>query len=139
MVRLTPRGGPPASHAIEHLGDVVNGDPQLVHRGRFVDLEWLWQIEAVPYHVHIQRGMIVELVRGPVLMRSHRFAIRGPADSWERFWAPVPRPGFHDLFAMTKSGRATIDGDLQPFFANLRYFKDVIAAPRRLATEGHHG
>ncbi|MEC9345315.1 MAG: hypothetical protein VYB54_03745 [Pseudomonadota bacterium] len=138
MPRLTPNGGPPASHAMEHLADVVNGDGGLVHRGRHVDLEWLWQVDAVPYHVRIQHGLVVELVRGPVLMRSHRFAVRGPADSWERFWAPMPRPGFHDLFAMMKTGRASIDGDLQPLMANLRYFKEVLAAPRRLA-DGHHG
>lgn len=138
MAKLTARGGPPASHALEHLADLVNGDRRLVARGRYVDLEWLWQIDDVPYHIRVQHGLIVEMLRGPVLMRSHRFAIRGPADSWERFWAPMPRPGFHDLFAMTKNGRAAIDGELQPLMANLRYFKEVIAAPRRLA-EGHHG
>ena len=51
----------------------------------------------------------------------------------------MPRPGFHDLFAMTKSGRASIDGNLQPLMANLRYFKEVLAAPRKLAEDGHHG
>lgn len=137
MAQLTARGGPPASHALEHLADIVNGDRLLVGRGRYVDLEWLWQIDDVPYHVRIQHGAIVELLRGPVLMRSHRFAIRGPADSWERFWAPVPRPGFHDLFAMMKGGRASIDGELQPLMANLRYFKELLAAPRRLAEGGH--
>jgi hypothetical protein len=31
---------------------------------------------------------------------------------------------------MTKSGDATVEGDFQPFMANLRYFKDLLAAPR---------
>ncbi|MDF1733038.1 MAG: hypothetical protein P1U49_16165 [Minwuia sp.] len=139
MAKLSTAGGPPASHAIEHLADVVNADQPLVHRGRFIDLQWLWQIGEVPYFISIQRGMILELVRGPVLMRSHEFAIRGAQENWERFWAPMPRPGFHDLFAMTKSGRASIDGNLQPLMANLRYFKEVLAAPRKLAEDGHHG
>ena len=132
MAKATVHGGPPAAHAIEHLADAVNADAGLVHRGRFVDLEWLWQIGPTPYHVGIRHGMIAELVRGPVLMRSHVFAIRGPVESWERFWAPVPKPGYHDLFAMTKASHASVDGDLQPLMANLRYFKDVLAAPRTM-------
>lgn len=139
MAKLSPAGGPPASHAIEHLADVVNADQPLVHRGRFIQMQWLWQIGDVPYYIRIHHGMVLELERGPVLMRSHSFAIRGPQEDWERFWAPMPDPGFHDLFAMTKSGRASIDGDLQPLMANLRYFKDVLAAPRRLSEDGHHG
>ncbi|WP_417519647.1 hypothetical protein [Minwuia sp.] len=135
MPKLTVHGGPPAAHAIEHLADEVHANHALVRRGRFINLEWLWQIGDVPYHLHIRDGLIVELVRGPVLMRSSVFAIRGPVESWERFWAPMPKPGYHDLMAMTKTGRASIDGDLQPLMANLRYFKEVLAAPRTM--EGH--
>jgi hypothetical protein len=132
MPKLTVHGGPPAAHAIEHLADAVHANSVLVQRGRFVNLEWLWQIGDIPYHVHIRDGLIIELVRGPVLMRSGTFAIRGSVESWERFWAPVPKPGWHDLFAMTKAGRASIDGNLQPLMANLRYFKEILAAPRTM-------
>lgn len=132
MPKLTVHGGPPAAHAIEHLADAVHANSALVQRGRFVNLEWLWQIGDIPYHIHVRDGLIMELVRGPVLMRSSAFAIRGPVESWERFWAPVPKPGWHDLFAMTKTGRASIDGNLQPLMANLRYFKEILAAPRTM-------
>jgi len=43
----------------------------------------------------------------------------------------VPAPGYHDLFAMKKLGVARVEGDLVPLMANLRYVKDVLAAPRR--------
>jgi len=132
MPKLTVHGGPPAAHAIEHLADAVHANAALVHRGRFVNLEWLWQIGDIPYHIHIRDGLIMELIRGPVLMRTSTFAIRGPVESWERFWAPMPKPGWHDLFAMTKTGRASIDGNLQPLMANLRYFKEILAAPRTM-------
>lgn len=132
MATSTVHGGPPAAHAIEHLADAVNADMALVARGRFVNLEWLWQIGATPYHIHIQHGFIVDLVRGPVPMRAWTFAVRGETENWERFWAPLPKPGYHDLFAMTKSGRAAVEGNLQPFMANLRYFKDILAAPRTM-------
>ena len=47
----------------------------------------------------------------------------------------MPEPGWHDLLALTKRGAARIDGDLQPLLANLQYFKDLLATPRRLASE----
>jgi hypothetical protein len=47
-----------------------------------------------------------------------------------RYWEPVPAPGFHDLFALTKGGHARVEGDLQPLMANLRYVKDVLTLPR---------
>jgi hypothetical protein len=42
----------------------------------------------------------------------------------------VPKPGFHDLLALTKRGEAVLEGDLHPFIAHLQYFKDVLALPR---------
>ena len=47
------------------------------------------------------------------------------------FWKKIPEPGHNDIFALFKRGKLTIEGDLQPFMANLLYIKDVLAAPRR--------
>src|SRR5204862_2117450 len=57
-------------------------------------------------------------------------AVRASREAWERFWQPVPAPGYHDLFAMTRIGAARLEGDLQPFMTHLRYFQDVLASPR---------
>jgi hypothetical protein len=79
-------------------------------------------------------GRITGLDRGPILMRSSRFQISATTEAWRRFWQPLPEPGWHDLLALTKRGAARIEGDLQPLLANLQYFKDLLAAPRRLAS-----
>jgi hypothetical protein len=50
---------------------------------------------------------------------------------WRRFWQASPAPQDHDIFAFSKRGEVIIEGDLQPFMANLFYFKDVLAAPRQ--------
>ena len=63
-------------------------------------------------------------------MLSWRFSIRASVETWEAFWQPVPSPGYHDLFAMTKSGDAIIEGDIQPLMANLRYVKEVLETLR---------
>ena len=121
---------------IDRLPELVNGDAALVRRGRFLTVDFLVEVGERPWHVSVERGRIREVVAGPVLMRPWRFAIRASREAWERFWEPVPEPGWHDLFAMTKQGAAVIEGDLQPLMANLRYLKDVLAAPRRRAGSG---
>jgi hypothetical protein len=39
---------------------------------------------------------------------------------------------------MTKRGEAEVSGDFRLLMQNLRYFKDLLEAPRRLAKEGRH-
>ena len=58
------------------------------------------------------------------------FAIRGGAAAWLAYWAPVPEPGSHDLFALSKRGLMSFEGDLRPFMAHLQFFKDLLALPR---------
>ena len=118
---------------IERLSELVNVDEALVRRGRFLTCDFLVEVGETPYHVSVERGRIASVTRGAVLMRPWRFAIRATEDAWREFWQPVPRPGYHDLFALTRFGRARIEGDLQPLMANLRYIKEVLEAPRRLA------
>jgi hypothetical protein len=63
-------------------------------------------------------------------MRSWCFSYRASTAAWTEFWQPVPRPGWHDLLALIKSGEAVLEGDLLPFMTHLQYFKDVLALPR---------
>jgi hypothetical protein len=121
---------------LERLAELVNGDENLVRRGRFLDVDFLLGVGDESHYVSVRQGRIAGIESGTKLMRPWRFAVRADAEAWEEFWRPVPRPGFHDLFAMTKAGRATVEGDLQPLMANLRYLKEVLAAPRRLSRGG---
>jgi hypothetical protein len=112
------------------LADLVNADAGLVRRGRFLTTTFLVEVGDTAWLVKVVEGRIAAVERGPFLMRPWTFAIRAPAESWRKFWAPVPEPGFHDVLAMTRLGGARIEGDLLPFMAHLRYVKDVLAAPR---------
>jgi hypothetical protein len=124
---------PSALHdMIERLPELVNHDAVLLRRGRYLDLDILIEVGAVPYYVSIAGGRIARLDRGPLLMRSWTLAFRAPDDAWRQFWQPYPPPHFHDIFALAKAGQFRIEGDVQPLMANLLYFKDVLAAPRRL-------
>jgi hypothetical protein len=125
-----------AERRFERLPGLINADPDLVRRGRFLNADVLVGIGTTPYYLAFRDGQLTGFERGPRLMRSWRFAIRAEAQAWQRLWEPEPAAGFHDLFALTKRGLAVIEGDLQPLMANLQYLKDVLAAPRRTPEEG---
>jgi len=113
----------------------VNGDAALVQRGRYTSAELLLEVGAIPCFVSVEEGRIANLQRGPVLMRSWSFAVRGSDEAWRKFWRPLPPPHFHDIFALAKRGEFRIEGDIRPLMTNLLYFKGLLAAPRRLAME----
>ena len=119
-----------------HLPELLAADTELRRRGRWVDVDCRVDVGAAPFHLTIRAGELVELERGPRLMRAVAFAIRATDEAWQRHWHKVPEPGWHDLFALTKRGVAAIDGDLRPLLQNLQYFKDLLALPRRWP-EGH--
>lgn len=122
-----------ADIAIPGLADLVNADSFLVHRGRFLNVDFLADFEETSYRVSIEQGRVIACEKDPLPMRSWAFAVRGSADAWRRFWQPMPEPGFHDIFAMVKRGAFRIEGDLLKLMQNLLYMKEVLAAPRRLA------
>ena len=116
---------------LDALPPAVNGNANLVRRGRYLTATFLLGVGGDEWLIEIERGRIAAIRKGPLVMASWRFAIRMTEKAWREFTEPVPRPGYHDIFAMTKSGEAAIKGDLRPFMANLRYFKEILAALRR--------
>jgi hypothetical protein len=117
---------------IERLAELVNGDAALVRRGRFLSTTFLVGVGADSWLVRVQEGRIAEVARAPAMMPNFSFALRAPADAWQRFWAPVPEPGWQDLFALQRHKALVMEGNLQPLMANLLYIKDVLASPRQL-------
>jgi hypothetical protein len=116
--------------AVEGLQNLANADTWLVHRGRFLDTIFLLEVGADQYLVHIRRGRIEAIQKGPLVMPRWSFALRAPAEAWATFWKPVPPPGYNDLIGMAKMRALRIEGDQHPFMANLRYFKDLLALLR---------
>jgi hypothetical protein len=121
--------------AFERLPRLLADDPNLIRRGAFFDAQFQVGIGAIPFDVVVAAGEIAALERGPFVMRSWRFAVRGTTEAWSRLWQPVPDPGWHDLSALVKRGSMSLEGDMQPLMANLQYVKDLLALPRRLTPE----
>jgi hypothetical protein len=116
--------------AFERLAELANANAWLMHRGRFLDVDFLIEAGAAQYLVGIRRGRIESIAKGPLVMPRWTFALRASEEAWSTLWKAVPPPGFHDLIAMSKAKALRIEGDQHPFMANLRYFKDLLALPR---------
>lgn len=131
MISATDATDAAVIQAFAGIPALLDQTPALIVRGRFLDCECLLGPTGHPFHASIRQGRIVDLMPAPVLMRSWRFAYRASLAAWAEHWQAAPRPGFHDLLALTKRGEADLEGDLHPFIANLQYFKDVLALPRQ--------
>ena len=112
------------------LPDLLAADLDLIRRGRWLDVDCRIDIGSEPFFLVIRDGALASLERGARLMRSTAFSLRATDEAWTNYWKPIPAPGWHDLFALTKRGAASIDGDLRPLLQNLQYFKDLLALPR---------
>jgi hypothetical protein len=118
---------------IEKIAGLVNADPRLVHRGRFVDTTFMIAIDDACTLLRVQEGRITHVTPGPFITPNYSFCLRASGEVWDKFWQPLPSLGYTDIFALVKQKLMQVEGNLHPFMANLLYFKDVIAAPRREA------
>jgi hypothetical protein len=109
---------------------LLDQNAALMLRGRWLTCECLLGPLERPFHVSIRAGAIIDMTPAPILMRSWRFAYRASFAAWAEYWQPAPRPGWHDLLALTKRKEAVLEGDLHPFMTHLQYFKDLLALPR---------
>jgi hypothetical protein len=118
---------------IDSIAKLVNADANLVRRGRFIDTTFMIAIDDACYLLRVQEGRVTKVTPGPFITPDYSFALRASRAVWDKFWQPLPPLGFTDVFALVKQKLMRVEGDLHPFMANLLYFKDVIAAPRKEA------
>ncbi len=112
------------------LPQLLAADADLVRRGRWLSVDCRIDIGSEPFFLTLRDGTLAALDRGAKLMRSTAFTFRASDEAWTNYWKAIPEPGWHDLFALTKRGAASLDGELRPFLQNLQYFKDLLALPR---------
>ncbi len=116
---------------LDNIANLVNADAKLIRRGRFVDTTFMIAIDEAYTLIRVQEGRITKVTPGPFITPDFSFALRASRNVWEKFWQPLPPLGFTDVFALVKQKLMRVEGDIHPFMANLLYFKDVIAAPRK--------
>jgi hypothetical protein len=120
----------------EQVPALVGTDVDLQRRGRHFTCDFQIVVGSQALIVSVAEGRVREVARGPFLMRSSAFSVSAAPETWMRLLQPFPEAGFHDVLALSKSGRVVISGNLQPFMANLQVVKDIITAPRALTAKG---
>jgi hypothetical protein len=118
---------------IEGLAERVNRDPAIVRWGRGMNETFLVEVGDSQFLFTIRNGLVEKIEKGPFVMRPWRFAIRASRESWAKFWASPPAPGWSDLFALLRRGDVKFEGDQRVLMAYLLYLKLVLAALRELS------
>ena len=103
----------------------------LAQRGRTFSADWIVRIGTRPHLVRIHEGRVIDCAPHLPLLHPTRLSISGTVVAWHALWEPVPRPGWHDIFALVKRGELRIEGDMQLFHAHLQYLKDLLTLPRK--------
>ncbi|SDS70166.1 hypothetical protein [Bradyrhizobium canariense] len=119
----------------ETLPKLLDADRELLRAGRWLNVDCLLGPIGQPLLVSIRQGRIAEMSAMPKIMPSWRFSYTASPQAWIEYWRPEPRPGWHDLLALTKRGEAHLAGELHPFMTHLQYFKDLLALPRSVPAE----
>ena len=112
------------------LPALLDANSRLLHIGRLLSVDCLLGPSDRPFLVSIRSSRITEMSAMPKTMPSWRFGYTASPQAWIEYWRPEPKPGWHDLLALTKRGEAHLVGDIYPFMAHLQYFKDLLALPR---------
>ncbi|WP_412506326.1 hypothetical protein [Roseovarius sp. SYSU LYC5161] len=104
--------------------------PHLHRLGALFSDTVLIKVDEQEFYLVFDKGRIAQVVEGPSKKTPYRFGFVTDRAALDEFWTARPEPGFHDIFAMVKIGRAEIVGDMLLLVKNLRFFKEVLALPR---------
>lgn len=109
---------------------LMNGNEFHIWQGRHLNTVFLFELGDRGFIVRIDNGKISINRKQNFVMPQWQFAFRATEEVWEKFFRPVPPPEFHDLLAMMKFGKLTIEGDLYCFMSHLLWFKALFSGLR---------
>lgn len=109
----------------------LDAAPHLRRIGRLFSETVLVEVDGEETYLTFEKGRLASIAPGPSRKTPWSFALRTDADALAEFWEARPEPGFHDIFGLVKIGRGRIDGDILCLVKNLRFFKEVMALPRK--------
>lgn len=115
---------------LQQMQTALENRPHLHRLGALFSETVLLKVDGAEFYLVFDKGRISRIVEGPSKKTPYRFGFITDGAALAEFWRATPEPGFHDIFAMVKIGRAEIVGDMLLLVKNLRFFKEVIALPR---------
>jgi hypothetical protein len=115
---------------LETLKERAAGDALLARFGLDFDCALLVGDGDTDWLIEIERGAVTRVAKGPFIMPKTDLRLRAASDTWSKFLAPVPPPGYHDLLALRRYRRIQIEGDIRLMSAYLFYLKRLFALLR---------
>ncbi len=109
--------------AFESLLARADDDALLARFGTDLNCALLIGDGATDWLIEIRAGRVIRAIEGPHVMPRTDLRLRADAETWEKFCAPLPPPGYHDLFALRRFRRIQIEGDIRLMSAYLFYIK----------------
>lgn len=116
--------------------DVVNSNPVIPVIGNRFNTDFLLGFGDKEYVVSVREGQVVgltdELSGVSTVDTPWTFALRAPAETWEKYIQDPPPPMYNDIWAMAHPlhGNLKMEGDLLPLWQNLRSINHVLEAMR---------
>lgn len=121
-----------AERRLQAIPAAINADQEHARRARLLDADVLIGVGGTSFIMTVRSGRLGELEPATRLLRPWTFAIRAEAATWLMHWQNPPKAGWHDIFALSKRGLLTMEGNLVPLMQHLQFVKDVLAAPRNI-------
>ncbi|MEX2481495.1 MAG: hypothetical protein WD928_11605 [Gammaproteobacteria bacterium] len=102
--------------------DAVNKNGPMQWIGKHFTADLLFGFGDKQYVVNFDKGKLAAISDQLGPETCYQLAIRGPAESWQKFCEPVPPPMYNDLWAMAHPlhGRVTLEGDQMVLWQNMR-------------------
>jgi hypothetical protein len=100
----------------------VNKNGPMKWIGKHITASLLFGFGDKQYVVSFDKGQLAEVTDELGPETCYQLAIRGPAESWEKFCQQTPPPMYNDLWAMAHPlhGRVTLEGDQMVLWQNMR-------------------
>jgi len=116
--------------SLAQLPERFNKKLYFVQHAKRLNTRFLLVSGDASYRIQILEGKVAAVQTGPFIMGEWDFCIRADEDTWQIFWSPAPPPGYHDVMALSKARRMSIQGNIYPFMSNLLYFKELLSTVR---------
>ena len=120
----------PLREKLEALQAALSRHPHLLRIGRMFSATVLVEAGTAQCVLVFEKGRLAHILDRAQHKDGWHFALRTDREALDTFWHACPPPGFHDVFALVKTGRARIEGDMLLLLKNLRFFKEFLALGR---------
>ncbi|MFC1919824.1 alpha/beta fold hydrolase [Chloroflexota bacterium] len=101
---------------VEHFRQGINNDPDFGIVGKFLSTDILLQVDNKMCIFKVRNGVIEEIKLDATMFDTWNFFIKAPAEEWEKFLEPIPRPFYFHFWPAAMHSGFEFGGDLQTLF-----------------------